>query len=249
MTRLISSQLYLKGDNMELNKIQKRQVQKQLQYHNHDDYLTDIRLTDGEILKDFKIKKNVYRSDIMTCGIAKARWLLFNNGLYKNKTVIDMGCGAGILGIVCALHGADKVILSDISKHATENSKENIQQYNLENKTEVYEGDLFENIKKKADVIIFNHPYFADEPQEEKIISKSMLGGENTFQRFLIDSKEYLKKDGIIITSYLKLAGPTNDPEIQAPKYGHHINECFKTNLKTGLQRGEWRIFTLTPKE
>lgn len=51
-----------------------------------------------------------------------------NKHLFKNKVVLDVGCGTGILSMFCARAGAAKVIAidnSDIIDKARENIHEN----------------------------------------------------------------------------------------------------------------------------
>ncbi|HBH49540.1 MAG TPA: 50S ribosomal protein L11 methyltransferase [Bacteroidales bacterium] len=44
----------------------------------------------------------------------------------KDKKVLDMGCGTGVLGILAAMRGAGEVIGIDIDNWAYENAKENV---------------------------------------------------------------------------------------------------------------------------
>lgn len=73
----------------------------------------------------------------------------------KDKTVLDMGCGTGILAIFAEMKGAGKLDAIDIDPWCYENSKENIQRNNCKH-ISVFEGDASLLNKKKYDVIIAN---------------------------------------------------------------------------------------------
>ncbi len=57
---------------------------------------------------------------------------------FKDKTVLDIGCGTGILGIVAALLGARKVVALDIAKEAIETTSINIKLNNVEDRFKLY---------------------------------------------------------------------------------------------------------------
>ena len=156
-----------------------------------------------------------------------------------------MGCGSGIQGVVCGLYGAKKVIFSDLSPAAINNTKENVIKFGIEDKSEIIEGDLFEKINKKADVIIFNHPFFSDLPFEKLLASKAMLDRGKLINRFFEDSKNHLESNGSIIMPYFHLAGPVNDPGVQAPKHNYRVEKVFQGNVKQGLQKGPISIFKI----
>lgn len=230
-----------------LNNAQQKQINMQLENHKHKDYIVDIKLTDDEILKKFLIKENVFRSDIMS-AMYLAKYLYFNNGIYKNKKVLDLGCGAGIQGITAAKYGAKSVFLSDISEFAVENTKKNVLNYNITKICDVYQSDLFENITGKFDIVIFNHPFFPGDAIKNNVVSESMLGGTKLIHRFFKDVKKYLSKDGIIIMPYFSLAGKFNDPKIQGKKYGFKVIERFNKKSDFGLQKGQIYIYELVIK-
>lgn len=73
----------------------------------------------------------------------------------KDKTVLDMGCGTGILAIFAEMKGAIKLDAIDIDNWCYENSKENIERNNCKN-IKVFEGDASLLKNKKYDVIIAN---------------------------------------------------------------------------------------------
>jgi release factor glutamine methyltransferase len=239
----------MEGIGMTLNEEQKKQIEKQLEAHNHKGYKKDIKISEDFILKDFLVHEGVLRPEVMT-SLSLAKWLFFNNGLYKNKAIIDIGCGSGLQGIVVGLAGAKKVIFSDISEVAVENTKQNISLFNLNNITSLTKGNLFENVPEKAEVIVFNHPFFSDAPFDEFRSSGSMLGGGKgqLLRAFLEESKKHLTEKGVVIMPYFKLAGEENDPEMAGPEMGYEVQVKFDFEIKTGLQKGRVTICELRLK-
>lgn len=72
-----------------------------------------------------------------------------------NKSVLDMGCGTGILAIFAEMKGAKPIDAVDIDTWCYENSLENVHQ-NQCNHISVYKGDASLIASKKYDVIIAN---------------------------------------------------------------------------------------------
>jgi ribosomal protein L11 methyltransferase len=58
------------------------------------------------------------------------------------QTVLDIGCGSGILGIVAAKLNANKVIGSDLDPNAVMVAKENAELNGVQNVLEIHQGDL-----------------------------------------------------------------------------------------------------------
>ncbi len=78
---------------------------------------------------------------------------LFDTDL-KGKTVMDMGCGTGVLGILAAKLGAAKVEGIDIESWATENAIENGTANGVEFHGETGNADLLQG--RKFDIILAN---------------------------------------------------------------------------------------------
>lgn len=97
----------------------------------------------------------------------------------------------------------------------------------------------------EARVLIFNHPFFPEDPYKEISVSKSMLGREDLIHRFFNTAPRYLRKNGCIIMSYFHLAGDSNNPSIKGPKHGFKVYERFKLNVSDGLQQGSFSIYEL----
>ena len=100
----------------------------------------------------------------------------------QGDSLIDIGCGSGILSIAAAHLGAQRVIAVDLDKLAVKVSKENVELNGFSDIVDVRYGDLTEVIDEKADVIVAN--IIAD------IIAKL---SENI--------ADFMKKDGYFISS------------------------------------------------
>ncbi|QDO92648.1 50S ribosomal protein L11 methyltransferase [Formosa sediminum] len=74
---------------------------------------------------------------------------------FEGKTVLDMGCGTGVLAILAELKGAKTLDAIDIDNWCYENSLENVER-NQCNKITVYEGDASLLAGKHYDIIIAN---------------------------------------------------------------------------------------------
>jgi release factor glutamine methyltransferase len=84
----------------------------------------------------------------------------------EGKSVLELGCGTGLISIVCASRKA-KVTASDLSLRAIENTKANSLQTGVE--LSIVHSDLFEKIPpQKFDWIIINPPYYARKIESEE---------------------------------------------------------------------------------
>ncbi|MDN3492808.1 50S ribosomal protein L11 methyltransferase [Winogradskyella bathintestinalis] len=74
---------------------------------------------------------------------------------FNGKSILDMGCGTGVLAILTEKVGATKIDAIDIDNWCYLNSLENVDRNNCEN-ISVYEGDVTLLEGKKYDSIIAN---------------------------------------------------------------------------------------------
>ena len=80
----------------------------------------------------------------------------------RNKSLLELGCGTGLLSIISAKNGA-VVTASDLSHQAIKNITSNAVQ-NQAKITIIY-SDLFDRIEQKPfDWIIINPPYYKKDP-------------------------------------------------------------------------------------
>lgn len=226
-----------------LNLAQQKQVQKQIDLHQQCTKPFDfypIELGDGNYLE----KMSVYPGVLWPMSSRRlAAYLYRERHILRDKTVIDMGCGCGIQGITAALYGAKHVILTDVMEEAYQNTLENVKRFQVTSKCKVRCGDLFENVPESADVIIFCQPYFADKPDPMMPFTFGMLDEGDLIQRFLDEARSHVKER--ILMSHLDLAGDTNDPRVQAPRYGYSVEQYACERLTTGEQQGLFCVYEL----
>jgi len=81
---------------------------------------------------------------------------ILENYMKKDYTVIDIGCGSGILSIACGKLGAKKVLAIDKDENAVKVATENIKRNNLDNCVKAIKGDKLQGVDFKADIIVAN---------------------------------------------------------------------------------------------
>lgn len=222
-----------------LNSVQRRLVLKQWKKHQHGDLEVDYDISgEGDVLKKFLIRKGVW-DFLKASGRYHARYMFYHNkDLFAGKTVIDIGTGSGIIGIVMAKCGAKKVIMSDISEKAVENATENISRFGYTKIATALQSNLFENIPEKADCITWMIPFFPGTSPAGDTISTSMIMEPSLLEKFLREAKSHLKKDGVVVICSYSLGGDLTNPEIVAAKAGYHVKTTWQHESINGLQRG-----------
>ncbi|HIO91586.1 MAG TPA: 50S ribosomal protein L11 methyltransferase [Leucothrix mucor] len=128
----------------------------------------------------------------------------------KNLSVIDYGCGSGILAIAAALLGAGKILATDIDQQALVATKDNMQKNHIAD--EVIATCFPEDLSTKAvDLLIAN------------ILSGPLVELAETFAQLT-------KVGGSIVLSGI-LEEQTSDIKRAYKKYFSHINVA---------QKGDW---------
>ena len=74
----------------------------------------------------------------------------------RDKTVIDVGTGSGILAIAAARLGAAFVSAVDVDPDAVENARENIERNGVAGQVEAHTRDLTESAMPAADLVLAN---------------------------------------------------------------------------------------------
>jgi len=143
---------------------------------------------------------------------------LFADNMKANEgdTVIDVGTGCGILGIIAAKKAA-QVIAVDINPHAVRCARENAAMNHVDDKMFCIRGDLFTAIRNRAkfDLILFNAPYLpSQEVEGTSWLESAWSGGpsgRDVIDRFVHYAPSYLKRKGrlLLLQSTLSNIGDT----------------------------------------
>jgi release factor glutamine methyltransferase len=127
------------------------------------------------------------------------------------ESVLDMGTGCGILGILAAKK-ASAVVTVDVNPYAVRCARENAKLNNVQNKIYYVQGDLFTPLTEsfKFDLILFNAPYLpADEGEEDSWIGRAWVGGatgRQVIDRFIAKAPHHLKQTGRVLLMQSTLA-------------------------------------------
>ncbi|OIO22235.1 hypothetical protein AUJ65_06645 [Candidatus Micrarchaeota archaeon CG1_02_51_15] len=121
-------------------------------------------------------------------------------------TVLDMGCGTGIIGLNAALNPKVKeIVFADRNPLALETAGQNAVANKLGKPTRFVRTNLFATLKNvKFDCICFNPPYLPAEADDHSPLSLRMAWeggktGRKVLDAFLRDFKKHLKQNGILL--------------------------------------------------
>jgi len=148
-----------------------------------------------------------------------------NSNINKNLKIIDMGSGSGIQAKTCKKLGFKNILTADINYDAVKNLKK--QGFNAK------QSNLFEKIKDKYDLIIFNPPYLPEdklEPRDSRLATTAGKEGYEIIIKFLKQAKSNLNKKGIILLLFSSLSKPSVIKK-QAKLLGYHLKLLKKQNL------------------
>ena len=146
---------------------------------------------------------------------------LLQTVLKEGDTVIDVGCGSGILGISAVKLGARFAVMTDIDGIAVESAQHNAQLNGVAEQTQVVLTDLLGQTDTKGEIVLAN-------------ITADILC------RLAPSIPQYLKEDGTLILSGII------EPKLEQVKaaYGAQGLTC-----ETQLHRGEWFALLFSRKK
>ena len=117
-----------------------------------------IRYTNGAFSLVFNSDNGVFSKDHLDFGSKLLIETMIKNvdNTGKNKSILDVGCGYGFIGISLAKILNSKVVMVDINKRAIHLTNMNIKENKVN--AQAFESNIYENVKEKFDVIVSNPP-------------------------------------------------------------------------------------------
>jgi len=164
------------------------------------------------------MKKSFYKDlELITEGNVYAPRedsLLFADNLHvqKGEKVLEIGTGSGLLSIIAAKQGAE-VTAVDINPNAIICAKANARSAKVH--INFLEGDMFEPVEEKFDLIIFNPPYL---PGKRELEGDEALVNAGTIEKFLEQYKNHLNENGKVLLIVSSLTDLEIEAEVMATK-------------------------------
>ena len=168
--------------------------------------------------KDFLVYPGVYHPDtsfditeFMNMAILKEiKGDLTKKGKQESFDFLEVGCGAGYTAILAALASQRcNVWATDINETAVNNSIENAKLHGVDARVKVVIANVFNHevfAGKKFDMIYWNIPWFGQHTEPginmDLLMSSLIDPGYQSFRRYLLEAKKYLKKTGRIFVAF-----------------------------------------------
>jgi release factor glutamine methyltransferase len=111
----------------------------------------------------------------------------------RNLSCLEIGIGSGI-----QLERLREIGIKDIQGVDIDEGAVN---FCKKKKFNCFQSNLFSKVKDKFDIIIFNPPYLQenkDEDKESKLATTGGKKGSELINKFLVQAKKHIKKDGKI---------------------------------------------------
>lgn len=169
---------------------------------------------------EFIVEPGVFSHKRVDIG---TKLLLEKAEIPRKGTILDLGCGYGVIGIVIAkLNPQLKIYMVDINRRAVELAKLNAKLNNVEKQVIILQGDLYEPVKNmKFNLIITNPPFTAGFRIVEKIIveAKQHLETYGTIQ--LVAKRAHKKIIELLEKTY-------GNVKVLASKSGYKVLKSIK---------------------
>lgn len=194
---------------------------KQMISHNADVYANIANMT-------IYVKPSVFDPDPTTTytSIFIIKKLMTLN--LMGKTVLDMGCGSGVLGLYCLKQGVKHVCFVDNDDASINNTEFNTREYT--NKT-IIKSDLFEKVNKNEyDIILFNYPICDGDWNKNNV---------NLLKKYCKNLKSYMHKTTYALNVFASF-GNIHLFENILKKYKFGYGKTSETRFGV-----EWVLFTI----
>lgn len=165
-------------------------------------------------LKSFKSPKAMLEqyptdSEVAADVLSKAYMLHDIDG----KTILDAGCGTGILGIGCLFLDAKKVIFLDADTEALKILGENLDSLEIDKKRYEIINSKVEDFSMNVDLVVQNPPFGSKTKHADKVfLEKAFSFSKIVYSFHLTETREFVEKfsrdNKFLITHHWKYSFP-----------------------------------------
>ncbi len=117
----------------------------------------------------------------------------------ERRSVLDVGCGTGVLGFVLLQRGATYAVGTDYEDRAVACANDNSESLGLSDRYRALRADLFPDVPagERYDVVVFNAPWVPETPRTALDRAVFDENGQ-TLRRFLREVPQRLTEGGIV---------------------------------------------------
>lgn len=169
---------------------------------------------------------------------------------------LEVGCGAGVTAVGAATKGCTRVVATDISAAAVENTRLNAARYEVSDRIELHRGDMFDGLgpEDRFDLIFWNSPFIdpgtavrpVHDDMRESLRRAVFDPGYRAHERYITGAGARLTANGRLLLGFSNL-GDQDTLHRLAAGAGYRIS-----TLRTSgeLVRGvDYRLLELVPDD
>ena len=211
------------------------EAKRRLEWQNraYEEHRKDRKRKSFDILgRSFLVSPNVFVPVPWNCNLL-AKTVLME--VRESDKVLDMSTGCGVQAILAASKSSN-VIAVDVNPFAVRCARQNAKLNKVTSRVKVRESDLFENVKGRFDLIIFDPPFRWSKPRD--IWERSSADEEyGTMNQFFKQAPERLNHGGRVLIHF-GTSGDLTYLKYLIKKNGFRRRQVLKD------ERKGWKYFT-----
>ncbi|MEV8565865.1 methyltransferase [Streptomyces sp. NPDC051322] len=146
---------------------------------------------------------------------------------YRNGSFLEIGCGAGVIAVMAALTGCDRVVASDINPRAVENAAANAHRHGMRGRVQAVHSDMFADAatNDRFDTVFWSSNYVRG-PQNYtyKTLHEAAYvdAGYRAHRAYIRDAPRRLTEGGSALLHFSS-RGDLSELHRIADEYGHEL--------------------------
>jgi methylase of polypeptide subunit release factors len=167
---------------------------------------------------------------------------------FKGKSVLDVGTGCGVQGVMAHYAGASAVCGVDINAEAVKNAGINFKRHGLGD--DVRASNVFSAIRRgeRFDSIIFEAPYYHEYTPLRPIEYAVFDPKYQALKTFFSEASSYLNPGGELIVGFSPYFGDFEVLQTQAKQNGFEETQAYQGTIETHKPKTIWNVsFLINP--